>query len=139
MADEYVYQAEVIRVIDGDTVRLRLFKTFTFTVDFGFYIKERVTSAKSTEMNFRLMGIDTPEIRGVPIEEKERGMAAKEELERLLSLADPDGEIEVETYKPDKYGRWLCTIRVRPYSPNSEFINVNESLVESGHAVPYMV
>lgn len=70
---KYSYDAEVVRFIDGDTVRLKLSKAFTFSVDFGFYITESVMSAKSTEMNFRLYGIDTPEIRGVPVEIKEKG------------------------------------------------------------------
>jgi len=135
MADEreYVYEAEVVRVIDGDTVRLKLSKAFTFQVDFGFYIKEHVMSAKSTEMNFRLYGIDTPEIRGVPIEEKRRGLAAKDEIARLLGL----GKIQAVTYKPDKYGRWLVTLWVTP-SDGSEKFNVNDRLVEDGFAKPYM-
>ena len=132
MAGEYMYSAEVVRIIDGDTIRLKATKNFVFEVDFGFYIKEVVTSSKSTEMNFRLAGIDTPEIRGVPIEEKEKGKEATEELRRLVGL----GPIRIRTYKPDKYGRWLATLFVTP--EGAETININESLIESGHAVPYM-
>lgn len=50
------YEAEVIRVVDGDTVYLRVWKE----LDFGFYIKQR----QSYEGSFRLLGIDTPELRG---------------------------------------------------------------------------
>jgi endonuclease YncB( thermonuclease family) len=134
MADqEYVYEAEVVRLVDGDTVRLKLSKAFTFNVDFGFYIKEQVMTVKSTEMNFRLRGIDTPELRGVPLEIKEQGLAAKAELGRLLSL----GKIQAFTYKPDKYGRWLVTLWVSP-ADGSEKFNVNDKLVEDGFAKPYM-
>ena len=132
MAGEYIYGAEVVRIIDGDTIRLKVTKNFVFEVDFGFYIKETVTTAKSTESNFRLYGIDTPEIRGVSVEEKAKGAAATEELRRLVSL----GPIKVRTYKPDKYGRWLATLFVFP--PEQDPININESLVEGGYAVEYM-
>ena len=129
----YIYDAELVRVVDGDTVRFRLFKVFEYTVDFGFYIKETIRSTKHTEMNFRLFGINTPEIRGVSAEVKAKGMAAKAEVERLLSL----GSLRVETYKPDKYGRWLASVWV--YPANDDPINVNEWLVEHGHAERYMV
>jgi len=125
--------AKVVRVIDGDTVRFKLYKTFSSEIDFGFHIKEVVETRKSTEMNFRFAGINTPEIRGVSAEVKAQGLAAKAEVERLLSL----GSIKVQTYKPGKYGRWLVDIMVYP-NDDGEPINVNESLVRDGFAVEYM-
>lgn len=130
--DPYVYDAELVRVVDGDTVYFRLTKVFRYEVDFGFYIKETIESKKSTVMSFRLYGINTPELRGVPLEEKERGYKAKEELERLLGL----GSLKVKTYKPDKYGRYLVDIVV--YPKDEPPIQVNQTLVDNGFAVPYM-
>lgn len=110
----YEYAAEVVRVIDGDTVVLKL--------DLGLRI--------SFQDSFRLAGIDTPEVRGVSAEVKAKGEAATVELERLLAL----GNVIVHTHKSDKYGRWLADIRVKTASGD---LNVNEELVKNGFAVPY--
>lgn len=71
----YEYRATLDRVVDGDTVYL--------VVDLGFHIQVR--------MSFRLLGIDTPEVRG---EERPEGLVAKAALEAMLKdrspgLADP--------------------------------------------------
>ena len=122
MAWEYE-DVEVIRVIDGDSAVLRVTKT----LDFGF----RVLQTISYRENFRLYGINTPEIRGVSASELKRGVDAKNELARLLGL----GAIRITTYKPDKYGRWLADIYVRTEAGDE--IHVNQTLVDGGHAVPY--
>ena len=63
------YNAELIRIIDGDTIDVML--------DLGFYVwvKKRI----------RLYGIDTPETRTRDVEEKERGKAASVRLAELIS------------------------------------------------------
>jgi len=127
---QYTYQATVVRVVDGDTVYLELTKDFFHDIDFGFYVKETIVSKKSTVLDFRLKGINTPEIRGAT---REAGLAAKAELERLLSL----GQIKATTYRPDKYGRWLAILEV--LLPDGTILNVNDDLVRRGFAVPYMV
>lgn len=110
----YEYRAWVDRVVDGDTAWLN--------VDLGFRVVVRV--------DFRLLGINTPELVGAT---RTAALASKAELERLLSL----GPLTVTTYKPeptDKYGRWLATILVQtPTGP----LNVNEALVAGGFAVRY--
>lgn len=126
----YEYDARVVRVIDGDTVVLELTKESTFEVDFGFYIIDKIVKKSSTTMSFRLIGIDTPEVVG---ETKEKGLASKAEIVRLLAL----GSVRATTYKPDKYGRWLVTLIVT--KPDGTLLNVNEELVRTGHAVSYMV
>ena len=64
----YEYRAEVIRVVDGDTVDV--------LIDCGFstFRKERV----------RLHGIDAPESRTRDKKEKVRGLAAKARLQELI-------------------------------------------------------
>jgi micrococcal nuclease len=61
----YVYDAEITRVIDGDT--------FDFKIDLGFSInvKERL----------RLYGVNTPEIKG---EEKPEGDRVKAYVTKLI-------------------------------------------------------
>ena len=57
----YTYHAEVLRVVDGDTVDVLI------DVGFSTFRKERV----------RLYGINTPETRTKDLEEKARGLADK--------------------------------------------------------------
>lgn len=118
---EYTYRAELVRVVDGDTIRLRVYKD----VDVGFY----TTQTTSVEMNFRLYGIDTPEVRGI---EREAGLVVKAYVEDLLQKAQ---SLRAVTYKPDKYGRWLVDLYL---TTDGQEILLNDHLVESGQAVEYM-
>ncbi len=119
----YEYVAEVVRVIDGDTVVLKVTKE----IDFGFYVK----LSQSYQSSFRLYGLNTPEIYGVTLEEKAKGEAAKAELERLLAL----GPVRAVTYKADKYGRFLVDLYVKLEDGLELFINTE--LIINGFAVPY--
>lgn len=107
----YEYRAKLARVVDGDTVYLE--------VDLGFHIR--------TELSFRLLGIDAPEVRG---SERTAGLKSKAVLEELLTK----GTITVKTEKTGKYGRWLATIFV---DDGASKFNVNEELVKLGHAEIY--
>ena len=124
---DYVYDAEVIRVVDGDTVILRVFKEVT--VDFGFHLKETVI--KEYTGNFRLLGIDTPEPRG----RKADPIPARAATERLKELLATAQRIEARTEKdPDNFGRYLVTLIGHTQAGN---YNINETLLKEGHAVPY--
>ena len=68
--DKYLYEAELIRVIDGDTIDA--------WIDLGFNITVR--------RRIRLWGIDAPETRTLDLEEKAEGKIAKARLEEMLSL-----------------------------------------------------
>lgn len=100
--------AEVVRVIDGDTVRLK--------VDVGFRMVY--------EDNFRLEGIDTPE-RG-----QEGFTEASDRMKEWL-LAEGNN-VRVEVTKRDKYGRYLAKLS----SITSGEI-VNEVMVTEGYAKEY--
>jgi micrococcal nuclease len=79
----YEYNAEVIRVIDADTIKCR--------VDVGFYI--------FTEITFRLEGINASD-------EKQARLEGRIFLHNLIH-----GEtVRVFTEKTEKYGRWLATV-----------------------------
>ena len=65
----YEYNAEVLRVVDGDTIDVLI------DVGFSTFKKERV----------RLHGINTPECRTPDLEEKKKGLAAKDRLETLIA------------------------------------------------------
>ncbi|MEP2120006.1 MAG: thermonuclease family protein [Bauldia litoralis] len=111
----YLYRAEVVRVVDGDTIDV--------DIDLGFYIwikKQRI----------RMLDIDAPEMRG---ESKVAGAAATEYLKTLI-----DGkEIILRTSKgkdgadrDDSFGRWLGTVYL-------DGVDVNQQMIRAGHAVPY--
>lgn len=108
----FEYSATLDRVVDGDTVWL--------FVDLGFRMR--------AHLDFRLHGLNTPEMIGPS---RVAGLAAKAELERLLSL----GSLRIVTDKADKYGRWLATIFVR--TPAGE-VNANAALLKGSFAKPYM-
>ena len=107
----YTYKAKLVRIVDGDTVFLE--------VDLGFHLK--------ATMDFRLVGLNTPEIVGV---NKTAGLVAKAELERLLGL----GPVTVKTQKSDKYGRWLADLYVQT---GDQEVHVNQALLDGGFAKPY--
>jgi micrococcal nuclease len=118
----YIYKAELIRVVDGDTVDL--------IIDLGFDTlrKER----------FRLYGIDAPELRTAA------GKAAKAWLWDALQ---PLGAIYVETIqletkaKRDKYGRFLAVLyddlgELRAKLPPKTLApaSINAKMIVEGHA-----
>ena len=122
----YVYPASLVRVVDGDTVILRLRRVQL--VDFGFRFK--VETCMSFEADFRVLGIDTPELRSSDPQERELAQAAKLKVQQLLAL----GPLTVESHKSDKYGRWLCTIWIK--TPEEE-LDLSVVLVDLKLAVPY--
>lgn len=81
----YEYRAEVIDVIDGDTIRVR--------VDLGF--------STFLVATLRLVGIDTPE------RHTNEGQRAWEYLKDLLAA----GRVTVQTMRTEKYGRYLANVR----------------------------
>lgn len=125
---QYIYNAEVIRVVDGDTV--------IANVDVGFDMWKRC--------NIRLYGINTPETRTRDLNEKAKGNAAKERLIELLS--DNDNKFVLESMGLDKYGRslgvlWTTYHQVKPWHDSVETravaLSLNELLVQEGHATEY--
>jgi micrococcal nuclease len=89
----YEYRAELVRVIDGDTVDLE--------VDLGFHLRQTI--------RVRLKDVDTPEIHGVKhnSDEYAAGLKAKQFVENWFKGAS---DLCVQTSKTGKYGRWLGVI-----------------------------
>lgn len=129
MSGLWVYRASLVRVVDGDTLFLRVERD----VDFGFRREMRLSSVEE----FRLEGIDTPEHTGAT---KAMGAAALKRVDFLLRFAD---DIEVEsTGKDEKYGRWLGRITfedgadaIRPATAGR--IDLAEQLIREGYARAY--
>ena len=109
--DAFVYQAELERVVDGDTVDV--------TLDLGFDVKLH-------KQRVGLHGIDTPESRTRNLAEKKLGLAAKERLKELCV-----GRFKVKSLGKGKYGRVLGI----PYTEDGQ--DICQLLIDEGHAVEY--
>jgi len=118
----YSYQAIITRVIDGDTI--------VADVDLGFNIWMK-------DSHIRLVGINAPETRTRDLEEKARGIAAKDRLTELLDKYGP--KFVVKTSLDKQWGSfkrvlgevWVVLI---DEPDNTEMMNINEQLVAEGHA-----
>ena len=119
----YIYKAELVRVVDGDTVDL--------IIDLGFDTlrKER----------FRLYGVDAPEMNTAE---------GKEAKAWLWEALQPLEAIYIETLqhktkaKRDKYGRFLAVLYSdlgdidanRPMKTPVSPASINAKMVVEGHA-----
>ena len=115
----FEYFCKVTRVVDGDTIDVE--------VDLGFDIIHRA--------RVRMMGIDTPESRTRNKAEKVLGLASKARLKDLLA----NRRVKLETSKEGKgkFGRILATVWTSDKKGVEEYVNINEKLIEEGHARPY--
>jgi micrococcal nuclease len=116
----YTYNIKLDRVIDGDTIDAN--------IDLGFdvWVKKRV----------RFSGVNTPESRTRDLEEKARGLAAKDRVKQLLEGANT---IELNSHGVGKYGRCLgeLSIDIVDGKQNLTLVSINELLIKEGHAVEY--
>jgi len=111
----YQYKAEVVKIVDGDTIDV--------VIDLGFKI--------TTNQRIRLARVNTPETYNVKkdSEEYQKGMAAKQYVEQRL--AANKNEINLETEKvTEKYGRYIGTIWLADST-----VSLNDELVEKGFAM----
>ncbi len=95
---EYIYKANVLKVIDGDT--------FDVDIDLGFRI--------ITYQRLRLVDVDTPEIRG---EERPEGLKVKEYVKELIDKK----EVLIQIFKVGKYGRYVAEV----FLENKEKLSVH--------------
>jgi len=109
------YECELIRVVDGDTIDC--------WIDLGFKIR--------IKSRVRYMRLDTWESRTRNLEEKKKGLAAKEYVKDLLENSD-GGKFSIISHGKGKYGRVLGELFVKGHEKS-----VNELLKENGHAYEY--
>lgn len=108
----YIYEATVIRVIDGDTVDLRV------RLGFGVEINVRV----------RMAGYNAPEIRSLDPKVKSAGLDAMMKFDSLLhgeELIIHTVKLKNETDAKEKYGRYLATIYLKQYQ-----LSVNQTMID---------
>ncbi len=113
----YTYRAIVEKIVDGDTLDVRI------DVGFGIYLNERI----------RLKSIDAPEIK------TQEGKRAKVFLEKYLSQCPL---IVIRTHKAGMYGRWLADVFALPKCAEAQKIAdegefLNQRLLDEGLAQEY--
>jgi micrococcal nuclease len=105
------YPAEIVRVIDGDTVEARI----------------HIWLGQDQTTHIRLRGIDAPELRGHCPGEREAAAAARDHLAHLLAL----GRVTVTDISTDKYGgRVDARIRL------PDGTDISAAMIKAGHALP---
>ena len=116
----YNYKIEVLRVIDGDTIDAE--------IDLGFDVK--------IKKRIRFVGINTPESRTRDLEEKARGLAAKDRVKQLL---DGCTNITLCSHGVGKFGRCLGEIMLDMVDGQEKLTleSLNRLLINEGHAVEY--
>ena len=104
--------AEVIRVVDGDTLALRA----------------RIWIGMDIVVNARIRGIDAPELRGRCATEKTLARSARAYLASLAA----DGRVRLAGIENDKYaGRVLADV------VTENGVDLGAAMLESGLARPY--
>tara|TARA_R100000742_G_C4256608_1_gene74481 strand:+ start:238 stop:606 length:369 start_codon:yes stop_codon:yes gene_type:complete len=116
----YTYKIKLDRVIDGDTIDAE--------IDLGFDI--------SVKKRIRFVGINTPESRTRDLEEKAKGLAAKDRVRQLL---EGTNTIQLNSHGIGKYGRVLGELHIDVVDGQDKVTleSVNELLIKEGHAVEY--
>jgi len=116
----YTYKISPLKIVDGDTIDAE--------IDLGFDIK--------VKKRVRFMGINAPESRTRDLEEKARGLAAKDRVKQLLEGAK---EITLQSHGVGKYGRCLGELFIDMVDGQKKLTleSVNELLIKEGHAVTY--
>ena len=106
----YEYKALVTKVYDGDTI--------TVDIDLGFGVCRK-------GQKIRLLGIDTPEIRG---DEREEGLKSRDALRGQII----NKWVSIKTFKDKKgkYGRWLGEVWL-------DDLCMNKWLLTEGYAKPF--
>ncbi len=118
--EKYIYRGKLERVVDGDTIDALI------DVGFDIWVKKRI----------RYKGIDTWESRTRNLEEKKRGLAAKERNKELLEkVSSKSGYFRLRSYGVGKYGRVLAEIFIQ--DKEGKDICINDSLITEGHAYVY--
>jgi micrococcal nuclease len=104
--------ATVVRVVDGDTLTVRV----------------HIWIGQEVETNVRVLGVDTPEIHGRCDSEKDKARQAREMTEKLTA----DGPVGLSDIQADKYGG-----RIDAVVRTSAGANLADLLIKAGLGRPY--
>ena len=116
----YTYKISPLKVVDGDTIDAE--------IDLGFDVK--------VKKRVRFMGINAPESRTRDLEEKAKGLAAKDRVKQLLDGCD---NIQLKSHGIGKFGRCLGEIMLDTVDGQERLTleSLNKILINEGHATEY--
>tara|TARA_R100001126_G_C4844928_1_gene158900 strand:+ start:423 stop:791 length:369 start_codon:yes stop_codon:yes gene_type:complete len=116
----YTYKISPLKVVDGDTIDAE--------IDLGFDIK--------VKKRVRFMGINAPESRTRDLEEKAKGLAAKDRVKQLLEGCK---NITLKSHGVGKFGRCLGELHLDIVDGQEKLtlVSLNELLINEGHAKKY--
>ena len=116
----YTYKISPLKIVDGDTIDAE--------IDLGFDIK--------VKKRVRFMGINAPETRTRDLEEKAKGLAAKDRVKQLL---DGCKNITLKSHGIGKFGRCLGELHLDTIDGQEKLtlVSLNELLINEGHATKY--
>ena len=116
----YTYKISPLKIVDGDTIDAE--------IDLGFDIK--------VKKRVRFMGINAPESRTKDLEEKVKGLAAKDRVKQLL---DGCKNITLKSHGIGKFGRCLGELHLDTIDGQEKLtlVSLNELLINEGHATKY--
>ena len=116
----FEYSVKITRVVDGDTV--------DGMVDLGFSIYRKI--------RIRLYGMNAPESRTRDLEEKARGLKAKDRLIEILD--ESDNEVMLKSHGVGKFGRCLGELFYNKTIVDVDIkTSINNQLITEGHGVEY--
>jgi micrococcal nuclease len=116
----YTYKICLLKVVDGDTIDAE--------IDLGFDVK--------VKKRVRFMGVNAPESRTRDLEEKARGLAAKDRVKQLLEGCK---NITLKSHGVGKFGRCLGELHLDIVDGQEKLtlVSLNELLINEGHATEY--
>jgi micrococcal nuclease len=109
-----ITEAEVIKVYDGDTITI------------GFFYPGSETPDRPYRMSVRLLGIDTPEMKGKSPEEK----AKAKQAQSFLSSQILGKKVKLTDVALEKYGRLLANV-------HCDGVHINKLMIDNNYAVSY--
>lgn len=109
----YTYKAEILKIIDGDTIKLN--------IDLGF--------RTFIVANCRIFGVNAPEINSKDEEIKLKADEAKDWVENELFIGQI---VTIYSKKLDKYGRPLVILE---YNMGCKILSLAEELLKNGLAI----
>jgi len=112
-----VAKGQVIKVYDADTITIAAKLPYNSSPLYRFQV--------------RLLGVDSPEIKGKTQEEKEAAHKSQQALEAILL----NKIVYLTDVSHEKYGRILANVYIS--HENHTKLHVNKWLLDNGYAVPY--
>ena len=118
--EKYIYRGKLDRVVDGDTIDAMI------DVGFDIWVFKRI----------RFVGMDAWESRTRDLDEKKKGLAAKERLKVLLNeVSSKPGMFRIKSQGVGKYGRVLGQIYIMD-AEGTQW-DINQTLITEGHGYEY--